>query len=338
MVLLFGANVLAAQDYTIYHRLVNNAERCFFLKGNTDSALRYYDSAFKEFDFVFVKDCYMAAQIAYSQKDKRYIAYMRKGFAHGLQPWHMKMAPVFAPLVKDSVGMMRNFKDYRSLRKRYLQGIKVSVLKKITEMAAKDQTEKRFPTEQYVPILTSNVRHIEELIKHVGFPGDKLIGISQQDILKELGYPGIDIVDYPWGKGFTDDDSSLGQCCIIPLLQHRDCTYLLFHPYWDQLIRSGQVHPRDVALLHDWMLLHWLQTEKQQKEWFIAYGCPPEGVGDGCYSVNAWYDHASNKCDPRITDSLRASLYIVSLEVDSAKYALGAMLGFKTKFGELDSR
>ena len=338
LILVFGTTCASAQDYTLYHRLVNNAERLFFLNRDVEGALRCYDSAFAAFDFVFVKDCYMAAQVAYSQADKRYIAYMRKGFQHGLLPWHMKMAPVFKPLVKDSVAMMRNFRDYPALRKKYLAGIKVNVLKRITEMAAKDQTEKRFPTEQYVPILTKNVRYIEELIKHVGFPGDKLIGISQQDVLKELGHPGMDIVDYPWGNQFTDDDSSLGQCYIIPLLQHRVCTYLLFHPYWERLISSGQVHPRDVALLHDWMLLHWLQTKKQQKERYIAYGCPPDGISDGCYSVNYWYDEASNKCDPRMTDSLRANLYIVPLAVDSAKYVLGAPLGFKTKFGKLDSR
>lgn len=338
IIFLYCTNISAAQDYRHYHTLVNNAERCFFLERNTDSALCYYDSAFKAFDFVFVKDCYMAAQIAYSQKDKRYIAYMRKGFAHGLQPWHMKLAPVFTTLVKDSLAMMRNFRDYPLLRKKYLAGIKVGVLRNIIRKAAIDLSEiQSMPDKIYADGAKKNVRYVEELIRSVGFPGDKVMGIFQSDIMNELGYPGQDITEYQWGRGMLDNDSCLSQTLVTPMLLNRKCTYLVLRPYWLKLIGNGEIHPRDVAQLHDWMQVQWVRGDKL-KDLFDLFDCPPDWVTDGCYAVNMWHDKSANYCNARVTDSLRAKMFIVPLAVDSAKAAIGSGLGFKTNFGSMDAR
>ena len=338
LALLFCVNCASAQDYTLYHRLVNNAERLFFLNRDVESALRCYDSAFAAFDFVFVKDCYMAAQIAYSQTDKRYVAYMRKGFAHGLQPWHMKMAPVFAPLVNDSVAMMRNFPDYPSLRKKYLTGIKVGVLRNIIKKAAIDLSEiQSLPDKIYADGAKKNVRYVEELIRSVGFPGDKTIGIFQSDIMRELGFRGQDITEYQWGRTTLDQDSCLSQTLSIPMLLNRKCTYLVLRPYWPKLIKSGEVHPRDVAQLHDWMQVQWARGEKL-KELFELFDCPEGWISDGCYAVNIWHDGSASHCNAHVTDSLRANLYIVPLAVDSAKATVGSQLGFKTNFGSMDAR
>src|SRR6188472_4413618 len=81
-------------NYIDYHITINKAEELFFLEQKTDSALFYYDKAFKEYDFIFVKDLVNAAQIAIFS-NKPYQKYLERGFYYGLKPSHLDNFPLF---------------------------------------------------------------------------------------------------------------------------------------------------------------------------------------------------------------------------------------------------
>ncbi len=346
-------NAYAQDDYRIYHRWINNAERCFFLDGKTDSAYRYYDMAFSKFDFVFAKDCFMAAQIACYNKSDKYISYLRKGFKNGLRPDHLKYSRVLAPLIKDSTVFKKKFNDYRELRKIYLKRINAVVLKQVIKHVSQDQSEKNFiysdkdweGENAYAKKLGRHISFIEALLKQVGFPGDKLLGIDQADIMKELGYDSSDYIDlynliykdpkYHTGRGqFEICDDCISHEHVFALLFHQVCAYWLFSKDWEKLIISGEVHPREVAMLYDEFAELYYANADQVRNKKIAniFGCGSICL-PGCYKTDQFTDYKSPNCSAHITDSLRMALYINTLAVDSAKYIFGDIHGFKTKFG-----
>jgi len=347
------ATAHAQDDYRIYHRWVNNAERCFFLDGKTDSAYRYYDMAFSKFDFVFAKDCFMAAQIAYYNKSDKYISYLKKGFKNGLRPDHLKYSKVLAPLIKDSIAFKKKFNDYDELRQVYLKRINAVALKQVIKHVSQDQTEKNFRYSDrdwkgesiYAKKLEKHMSFIEALIKQVGFPGDKVIGIDQEDILKELGYDSSDYIDlynliykdpqYHTRRGqFEICDDCISQEHVFALLYHQVCAYWPFSKDWEKLIISGEIHPRDVAMLYDEFAgLYYMDADQvRSKKIAEIYECGSVRV-PGCYKTDQFTDYKSPNCNAHITDSLRVALYINTLAIDSAKKTFGAMHGFKTQFG-----
>ncbi|MBX2905360.1 MAG: hypothetical protein KF744_04935 [Taibaiella sp.] len=322
--------IAKGQSYFNYHRLVNSAERCFFLENKTDSAYFYYDQAFADFDFVFAKDCFMAAQIAYYNKSNKYIAYLKKGFKNGLKWQELKLSPVLKPLISDTVGFKRKFKEYPAQRKAYLRRINWHVWKHVRDDFIADQKEKLLPAEQYGHLVAGRIATLKALVDIVGFPGDRLIGISQLNMMKELGENGE---DYPGGMSSPDVYDGLSEHHLFPLLIHYPCSYDVFEKDWLRFIEKGQVHPGDVALLYDnrWLKLN--QWHKSQYTEFLCGYTTPKGG----YRKFSFIPYPRDlKWDT--VDSMRAALFINPVAVDSAKHAFGSTHGFNTEFGYWDCR
>ncbi len=327
----------ASQDYRIYHTYVNNAERCFFLENKVDSTFIYYDKAFGEFDFAFVQDCFMAAQIACYKRSNKYEGYLKKGFKNGLRPQHLKDSPVFAACIKDSIAFRNKFPDYPVLRAAYLKRINAKVLRQVIQHVSEEQSEKNRISDryEYEKKLARHLRLIESMISTVGFPGDKIIGIAQADIMHELGYDSVDYMDlynliykdpkYVVGPGqYYVEEQAMAQDRIMPMFLHHRCIWTLFSVYWNRLIVSGQIHPRDVAILHDNMF----RFDNKHADIFMCPHTRPVGY----YANNPLTDYRRLNCERRIIDSMRVALFMVKLDVDSAKKAYQRTKGFQTFF------
>lgn len=333
--LLFLLPVLGrGQDYRIYHQLINNAQRCYFLYSNSDSAFYYYDSAFAMYDFVFAQDCFMAAQIAYYHKDDRYLTYLRKGFTAGITPKHLTLAPVFAPLVNDSLVFRRKFKDYATLRKQYLGRINARVLEDMIRLTCQDQVDKRLADEAYVPRLEQTAAYLRVVMSKYGYPGEKLIGLTQADIMEELGHKGKDLRYYKWGRTMEDWEY-VAQMYVTPIFIHMLCPFYKYTNYWDNCIMKGEIHPRDVAMFHDAIFGRYFSSDvKASMQRGVMYGCGVYERPAVCYRMNL----LTNQSVPatygrRATDSARSAMFISKMAVDSARDAIGKQRGFKTNFG-----
>jgi hypothetical protein len=88
-ILLYGALLLipylatCQEDYFVYHAYVNKAEDKI-VDEDFSSALIYYDSAFSQFKYVFVKDLVIAAQLAaYLEDRSRCMDYMVRAMYGG---------------------------------------------------------------------------------------------------------------------------------------------------------------------------------------------------------------------------------------------------------------
>lgn len=330
IVFVLSAVLAKGQSYFKYHRLVNSAERCFFLENKIDSAYCYYDKAFAEFDFVFVKDCFMAAQIAYFNKCDKYTAYLEKGFKNGLRWQELKLSPVLKPLISDTIGFKRKFKEYPAQRRAYLRHINWHVWKRVRDDFITDQKEKLLPAEQYGPLVAKRIATLKALVDIVGFPGDRLIGISQLSMMKELGENGQ---DYPGGMSSPDVYNGLSEHHLFPLLIHYPCSYDVFEKNWLRFIDNGQVHPGDVALLYD---NRWLKLEQWQRAQYKDFLCGYTIPKGGFRKFN--FMPYPQDLKRQTVDSMRAALFINPSAVDSAKHSFGRTHGLKTEFGFWDCR
>ncbi|MCF8448848.1 MAG: hypothetical protein K9G49_03160 [Taibaiella sp.] len=333
LVMLFNWCLVHGQDYRQYHALINNAERCYFLDNKSDSAYIYYDSAFSRFDFVFARDCFLAAQLAYYDANKKYEQYLRIGFANGLSPEHLQISPVFHTLVSGNVLFKKEFPDYAVLRKKYLSRINVPVLKNITRIAVQEQTHKMLPTEQFTAKLSEHLAYIEYVIKNFGFPGEKLIGLLQPDILAELGYKNADYRAFSKGRATFDGEMYyIAQSLTTPILIHTRCPYQRLEKYWDKCIRNGEIHPDDVALFYDAGFNFLKFPHSEQISLAKDFSCDRYFMPTACFRKNPLTRSVVSHISKRIVDSMRATIFINPLRVDSAKKAFGQVHRMPTCF------
>lgn len=197
----------AQSGYDIYHTQINAAERCMFVNDNYDSARFYFDKTLSSYDFCFLQDCVLAAQLALLHKDTasafRYIA---KGFENGLLPGHLltlsyalgqnSRVTLFDTLLSDRHLYSRLKSCCDSLRPKYLSRINKEVRKRINEIYVYDQIAKAYANPKFMAS-QSHFPYPEDkfaspydsLIKTVGYPGQKLIGVDDVGLAASLGMP-----------------------------------------------------------------------------------------------------------------------------------------------------
>lgn len=309
--LLFSFCV-AAQDknYLQYHKDINKAEELFFLRNKTDSALYYYDKVFQTYDFIFVKDLVNAAQISI-YLNKPYQKYIEQGFEHGLKFEHLKNYPLFSKILPQLSKDNKLKKLYEEKRKKYLSKIDFDYLDQIYKMAIQDQKMKS--RDDYEIIVLKTTDKLRELTIKKGFPGERLLGVSDSRIFKEINKPHLDLYEQRKNDKnlfyMSSDENILAQHWPLVMLVHNDCSYKLYHKLLLAEIKKGNIHPRDVGLVYD-------NVFRTHRNDYPSY-C---GVINfkGVYRLNMFTDYTNYK-DIEQTNKMREELYIVSTEVDEKK-------------------
>lgn len=325
------------QDYRTYYKIVDSAEKYAFLEASPVLAIQLYDSAFKKFDFVFAKDCFIASQFAYIYNNKKYEYFLRRGFENGLSISHLKTSKVFRNLVRDTTLFYRSFPDYKMLRKKYLARINVNVLRTVTKMAVQEQKDKLLQTSEFTPILNKYISYIKYVTGVYGFPGEKVIGLLQQDILAELGYHNLDYKDYSGGRAAFDyDNIYVTQSLVYPMLIHSRCPYQKMEEYWNKCIRNGELHPEVVAMFYDniFNIYRFPKGDKlgEQENELRVFGCGNYYLPNTCYKKNPIVRGILEKYDNSSVDSMRAIIFLNPVKVDSAKKEFGRIHGIRTVF------
>lgn len=307
------------QDYVSYHISINKAEELFFMKNNADSALYHYDNVFKDYDFIFVKDLVNAAQIAIFSK-KPYRKYLERGFEQGLKLIHLKNYPLFANIYPSLLKDRKLLTAYKENRKKYLSRINFDYLDKIYKMAIADQKSKS--SKDYATLISKTTNKLEYLIREKGFPGDRIIGIADSTVFSEMGKPHLDL--YEQRKTdlnlfyMTADEHILSPNWPQIMLVHNPCSYHLYKETLLAEMKKGNIHPRDIGLIHDNMY--------RFKDYFPGY-C--SGVSlKGVYRLNMFTDY-SRLNNVKETNEMRKKLYIVSIEIDEKKREFEQKYGFR---------
>lgn len=310
-------------NYINYHKKINRAETLFFMQGKVDSSLTLYDEVFEKYDFIFVKDLVNAAQIAHF-KDKPYKKYLKRGFEFGLKIGHLKNYPLFDDVfqkLKDS----KELQDaYTINRKEYIESIDYDYLDWMYELFIQDQLDKG--KDDYEQIIRVTLRKLRERIERKGFPGDKIIGISDSTIFAATGKPQLDLKervkkygDKLWYVETADMALSVKEAFVI--LVHHRCSYnKLKKLLWAEM-KKGNIHPRDIGVVYDNIYRFWEERN------FPDYCDRPNDYV--YFRLNAFeYYPKETKENIAETNALRKSFYIAPLAVDERKKEFEKKYGF----------
>jgi hypothetical protein len=316
----------AQENYNVYHKKINKAEQLYFIENKVDSALYQYDKAFEEYSFNFLRDLVNAAQIAKLNK-KPYLKYIYKGFEFGLKLDKLNNYPLF----KNEVLKLKKDKvvneNYAKARKKYIESIDFEYLNWLQDVAIKDQADKE--KINYNRIISNTLNKLEKKIIEKGFPGDRVVGISDSLLFYEINKPYLSIKEKIKRTGdkslryFTksDDASNTGYLGLI-LLVHHCCAYDQLSKILKDEITKGNIHPRDVGMVADNALRFY--GEMEQPYLLNIY-------------ANSKYtnDHRAN---PNKINKVRRKIGINTIEVDNAKIEFEAKYNLKLISGFFDCR
>lgn len=260
-------------NYFEYHGAVNLAEKMIFVQNEIISGLEMYEDIFSRFDYLYAGDCVIASQIAVFNRDSRRLGFfLQRAFENGLSWRTMKGIPYIfksALFQKDSVQLKSL---YAMARKKYLSRIDTVVLKKMYYIFVDDQlnknnlkgTQEPFTAFQkrYGPVSQNLFKQINEIIRSHGVPMDRIIGLQQQDLMKELKLDCPDLLEFYFRnknscptilvkEQFVLDEWSLASNFYLTIVIHQQNILNQFDSSMlRNQIRMGNIHPKDVAFLH----------------------------------------------------------------------------------------
>lgn len=312
--------IAQSSDYLKYYDYVNLAEIHFFNNNNADSAFYYYDKILLEYDFVFVKDMVNAAQLAlYSEKP--YKKYLVRGFRYGLKLNHLEQIPIFGSGCElDSILYLDKElnKIYGKERQTYLQNIDTNYLNWIYDLALQDQVDKLLPRVDYNRAIEKNIKKLEQLILIKGFPSNKLIGIEDRTIFKEMGMPNLDFnirkeqAKFAKARHYDAENKLLGSKYTLVFLVHHHCALVKIGNILIEEMSKGNIHPREIGLLYDNM--YRFDLKKYPNKY-----CTAEGALNGVYKLNPFLNYSNISYSEEEINQKRKELHIVPLDVDVAK-------------------
>lgn len=326
------------KNYKYYHLNINKAEEQAFVQNDIKGALVTYQNTFSQYDFVFAHDCMTAIELAlYDSNAKAFLAFVDKGTRHGLMPRHfmyipyIKKHPLFAEY-DDSVAAI-----YKRNRPEYLAGIDTPALKKMYSLYGYDQMEKNpmkgegfsmKKSHRYKPQIEKTWSELKQLILDKGWPSDKLIGIEQADIMKELKTGTPDMMElyelYKEGYNYTIsagqfqfEEYRLYSTLFFAVMAHY-AGYFGYNFFPDEVyiqqIEAGYLHPKDIAYVLDFHV-RWNVDSATQ-----AYRMDNmRYFGTGTAGSRNHITTYSYKIPIEKIDAARAKFYIKPVRIEIAK-------------------
>lgn len=298
--LAFSASVWS-QDYTIYHQQINRAEE-FLVQEDFQAALAIYQDVVDSFDFVFVKDVVIAAQIA-AHLDRTFETskWLEEAFDRGLRQDCLEEIPVFANFIQQPE-YERLLDDYKEQRKDYFRTVNLDEAREWAKRYEREQNAKG--GEFYRDVVLRNFERIQTFTKSDVFPGDRIIG-----------------VDYSrFGKGLSDCE--LGNSKVIVTLLHQPYAYSTMEGALEKAVQEGFLHPRERAMIY---------VFEQTKQSTLYKTTLQEDVTIEMFHFNLPFQKQHSDLDRVNSD--RQRFLLGTIETEEAKKALESKYGFKLFFG-----
>lgn len=258
-----------AQNYHQYHALVNEAEKQFLLKDDSKKAFKLYDEAFKKFKRPFLKDVYVAAQIAYYKGDTtQFLSYIKKCYDLGMTIQCLHKAPIFA-IIFDNTNLVRVLNNSYNKRKVITidTAIRDSVFLKfhLMELAKDEMGKDTDLIQKFKQMDILNTIYYSSFLKKGVFPSEQLIGIETDSIFNYLLQkyklkPRLSVQEklsnsnIKFGKPLPNDYELWNSMAYISYL-HYPCSFQRDKNLLIKAIETGFVHPKDIALMEEWQAL-----------------------------------------------------------------------------------
>lgn len=266
----FSAFCQHKDDYLYYHRCIRDIENDFFERNRLErDILVRYKTLFDGYDFVYLQDCFTALQLSVFLGDEyHFMAFIEKASKNGMNLTNINSCSY----ITSSSFYAKHAGEIKSLinknRSFYLSRINKKFLQEITRMYALDQAQKNLlPGEsikdynsRYDTAYLATFKKLLGLITEYGLPGDKLLGVNQNDILKELSIPNADLPDHfnyyytQYNVNSTQyflEENCIASTLLIPIMWHGHCSYNKMREFFANGLKDGTIHPRDIAIIKD---------------------------------------------------------------------------------------
>jgi len=307
--ILTSPGICFAADYKAYHAAVNNAERCLVTR-QADSAMWYYDRAFAQYDFVFARDALIAAQIAWKNgKAQKTSNYLIKGAASGLRAECLGTAPILKSFLSSAL--------YQNLRPQLISANSKFISRTDTLLAR--EWARRFAMEQ--------AAKNRGVVDGSGFEAYRLVVVDNVQAIERLWqqkkvYPG----DQRIGPGANCGE--LGNMHAFYTLAHYDCMATEHANLLWEAVRTGQLHPCDLAALYEFERLR-LESVPAGK--YTNSRCKADKRKIMKFNLT-WF-HETDKASLEEARRNRILYWLCDESVDRAKKELEHKEGYKLNFG-----
>lgn len=282
----FGQN---NTDYSLYHDKILFIEQCNS-RGSFDSSITLYATIFNKYERVMARDAYNACQIAALKNHKLFPDFFALCAKSGISSNRLLKNPLIRALyVTDSAKLERLYlKGYNE----YLLRIDTALRNEMIQRADREQRSKG--SENYSKICTDNFNRILELSKQGRFPGESLIGN-------------------------TDEIESL----IFPTLCHYPYSYVTMEPYLYEALKAGNLTPISLVYLYGFnqtrkSILYTTEIPNDTQNFNVVYNMP-FGLQSGDFAE---------------VNKQRASRKVMSMSVQkglkelNSKYGLDYLIGY----------
>jgi hypothetical protein len=232
-----------SKSYAKYHQLINEAET-LASELSFIEALNQYDQVFKHYDFVFVRDYKVAAQLALAINDiNKAFLYLEKSIGAG---WTLRSIKKnkYLSLLRKKPQWWALKKSYPELRASYLTGIDLDLRKKVHLMFKKDQrkafgalikigarAKENYATQKFAPFSEVQMDELQDILNDYGYPGEKSIGNTY------------------WASTIIGHHNSISQSYV-----KNDARYTNMQPSLIIALEKGLMSPYEYALIADWRI------------------------------------------------------------------------------------
>ena len=241
IITLKGFQINKNLDYLKYHVQINGAETLISQEAFED-ALIAYEQVFKIYDFIFLRDYKVAAQLALYLDEKQIaLEIVRKGIAAGWELKDIKKNNFLKPLQEDPEWSAIE-QSYSNLHSQFGTRIDWDLREKVHNMFKKDQkkamgalfrignkSQERYGTKKFAPHSENQMYELIDILNNVGYPGEKIIGNNF------------------WMSTIISHHNSISLEYVM-----KDTLYNYIKPKLFRAIENGEMSPYEFALIDDW--------------------------------------------------------------------------------------
>ncbi|GAA0890680.1 hypothetical protein GCM10009122_03590 [Fulvivirga kasyanovii] len=231
------------QDYRRYHKQINEAEK-LISNEQFKEALNIYNDVFNAFDFVFLKDYKVAAQLAlYLNEKEKAFEIIKQGITAGWDLKSLKRNNYLSDLHNASEWKVI-VEEYPKLRQKYLKRIDDSTRKEVHKMFKADQrkalgalfrlgdkAQEKYALKKFAPHSEAQLTKLIRIMEDHGYPGEQLIGNSF------------------WVSTILSHHNSITTAYV-----KNDTLYNFIKPKLSIALEKGQISPYEFAIIDDWRI------------------------------------------------------------------------------------
>ena len=228
-------------NYRDYHKGINKAEE-LIIQRKFNAALTSLDEVFDSYDFVFVREYKIAAQLALSKADTvKALAYLKKGMRMGWPINEVKKNKFLKPLMLSPRGQSLQTQS-KILHLAYLNRLNDSIMQVTEEMFKKDQkkamgallrigdrAQENYGNRKFAPHSEKQLARLEKILECCGYPGEKLIGN-----------------DF-WMSTILSHHNSISKDYVS-----KDTLYFRLKPMLEIALQQGEMSTFEFAIIEDW--------------------------------------------------------------------------------------